>query len=143
MMILLCRTSGSETPPCALGALKPSSALQHWLRIWAPVKEMLLLPKPSVPPGWNQESGIAGDTGARQRSLVLLIKKSNSLNLEETLKATCYQLFPSSFNLQQSVIMDEINSQFNSVGCVLRIPFFSISPFPSWKFAAFSSSGAA
>lgn len=108
--------------------------MQDWPRIWGPVKEMLLFPKRSVP-GWNQESGIreiyiAGDTGARQRSLVLLIKKSNSPNLEETLKATCYQLFPSSFNLQQSVIMDEINSWFNFVGCVLSIPAFSISPFP-------------
>lgn len=63
---------------------------------------------------------------------MLLIKKSNSPNLEETLKATCYQLLPSSFNLQQSVIMDEINSQFNSVGCVLSIPVFFPSPlFPA------------
>lgn len=43
-------------------------------------------------------------------SLVLLIKKSNSSNLYQTLQATCYQLFSSSFNLQQSVVMDEINS---------------------------------
>lgn len=70
-------------------------------------------------------------------------KKSNSPNLGETLKSTCYQLYPSSFNLQQSVIMDEINSRFNSVGCVLSIPFFPISPFPSWKLAASSFSGAA
>ena len=37
-------------------------------------------------------------------------KKSNSPNLYQTLKATCYQLFSSSFNLQQSVTMGEMSS---------------------------------
>lgn len=52
----------------------------------------------------------AGDTRAQQMSLVFLINKSDSPSLYQTLKATCYQLFSSRFNLQQSVIMDEINS---------------------------------
>lgn len=87
--------------------------LQEWPWMCVLMKQMLVATNLAMPTGCMLSSGkmhVAEDRRAWPMSLVLLIKKSNSSNLYQTLQATCYQLFSSSFNLQQSVIMDEINS---------------------------------